>query len=73
MTASYLGERPRRGHCATVVKVLCIPLAREAHNDTLVWGEKASVEYSVRNAYRLLHRSRSSNAYDIYKPLFTKL
>ncbi|KAA3479514.1 reverse transcriptase [Gossypium australe] len=31
---------------ATVVKVLCIPLVREAHDDTLVWGEKASVEYS---------------------------
>lgn len=35
-------------------QILHIPLAAEAHDDWLVWGDESSGEFSVKSAYKLL-------------------
>ncbi|TYH45504.1 hypothetical protein ES332_D11G269900v1 [Gossypium tomentosum] len=53
--------------------VLCIPLAWEAHDDLLVWGEEGSGVYSVRSGYRLLQASDSTITTDSYRLVYKKL
>ncbi|MFQ6647961.1 hypothetical protein Gotur_021788 [Gossypium turneri] len=41
---------------ADVARILQIPLATERHDDIVVWRGEPSGEFSVRSAYKLLHR-----------------
>ncbi|MBA0838104.1 hypothetical protein Goarm_010200, partial [Gossypium armourianum] len=39
-------------------KILPIPLAQEVHDNVLVWRGESSREFTVRSAYKLLHKER---------------
>ncbi|MBA0819778.1 hypothetical protein Gohar_021596 [Gossypium harknessii] len=60
-----------------VEKIICIPLAKEPHEDFRVWSAEPSGKFTVRSAYKLLQSIEDDpRAYALqadYKEFYKKL